>query len=175
MTKFKHILINVGIVVGNIFLSHGLYFVDYYLIGVWDRFENRPMNYQQIILAALCAVQIAVNIILYKTLLKRHFAHPDQRKTGFYFLLPVIGLVLWNGSMFLAAEIWDGLNTYDPTYAEVLIFFLPVFLLTLIPLAVVYRLFFRKYVGEVYCTYMLSVLGVAIIPITFIIVLSGTG
>ncbi len=67
MTKFKHILINFGIVVGNIFLSHGLFFVWIYLINVWDRFENQPMNYQQIILAALCAVQIAVNIILYKT------------------------------------------------------------------------------------------------------------
>ncbi len=175
MTKFKHILINSGIVVGNIFLSHGLFFVSIYFINIWDRFENQPMNYQQIVFAALDAVQIAVNIILYKTVLKRHFNPPDQRKTGFYFLLPVIGIALWNGSMFLAAEIWDGLNTYDPTYADVLIFFLPVFLLTLIPLAVVYRLFFLKYVGEAYCTYMLSVLGVAIIPITFIIVLSGTG
>ncbi len=174
MTKFKHILINFGIVVGNIFLSHGLFFVMMYLIDVWDRFENPPMNYQQIILAALCAVQIAVNIILYKTLLKRHFDPLDQRKTGFYFLLPVIGLVLWNGSMFLVEEIGDGLDS-DPTYADVLIFFLPAFLLTLIPLAVVYPLFFRKYVSEAYCTYMLSVLGVAIIPVTVIIILSGIG
>ena len=144
MTSFKNILINIGIIVGNIFLSHGLFFVSIYFINIWDRFENPPMNYQQIVLAAFGAVQIAVNIILYKTLLKRHFNPPDQRKTGFYFLLPVIGLVLWNGSMILKAEIGGGLNSYDPTYAEVLIFFLPVFLLTLIPLAIVYRFFFAN-------------------------------
>lgn len=169
MTSFKRILINSCIVVGNIFLSHGLFFVLMKLIDIWSRFENRPMHYQQMVLIALCAVQIAVNIILYKLLLKRYFKPIEQRKKGFYFLLPVIGIALWIGSMVLTMTVDFGFDI--ETYTGTLISFLPVILLTLILLAVVYRLFFYKYVGEAYCVYTLSVLGVLIIPITILILI----
>ena len=157
----KRLLINSGIVIGNIFLSHALFVLPFEFLN--DGF---------VFTLTFCTVMIAVNIILYKIMLKRLFKPVENRKTALYFLLPAIGCALWIGSMVLIDIL--GLGSYLNTYLEILIFFLPVFLLTLIPLAVVYRLFFRKYVSEAYCTYLLSVLGIAIIPITLIAIIPGT-
>lgn len=171
---FKHLLIDSAVVIGNIFLSHGLLFLCVLLINACGSFEEYLFEYyQQLLLIAFCAVQIAVNIVLYKTLLKRHFKPAERKITTLYFLLIVIGCALWIGSFVLYVEL--GFSSYLETYSEILIFFLPVFLLTLIPLAVIYRLFFRKYIGEAYCVYLLSTLGIVIIPITICVLLAYTG
>lgn len=170
----KRLLIKFGIVIGNIFLSYGLFFVwmglCYLCRGLGDIFRG----YQQFLLIVVCAVQIAVNVILYKKLLKRHFKPVEKRKTALYFLMPVIGCAFWIGSFALSTlldlELWE-----DSPYIGYLIFFLPTLLLALIPLAVVYRIFFRKNVSEANCTYLLSVLGIAIIPVTFTVLMIGTG
>lgn len=172
-SAFKHLFIDSAIVIGNIFLSHGLWFVYLQLINVCGRIENPFEYYQQLLLIAFCAVQIAVNIVLYKTLLKRHFKPAERKITTLYFLLIVIGCALWIGSFVLYVEL--GFSSYLETYSEILIFFLPLILLTLIPLAVVYRLFFHKYTGEAYCVYLLSIFGVAIMPITICVQLAYTG
>lgn len=162
----KHLLIDSAVVIGNIFLSHGLFFACFLLIVAFGRLENPFEYYQQLLLIAFCAVQIAVNIVLYKTMLKRHFKPAERKITALYFLLPVIGCALWIASFHL----WDAmdLSCSLEAYWETLTVFLPLILLTLIPLAVIYRLFFHKYIGEAYCVYLLSIFGVAIMPITII-------
>lgn len=172
-SAFKHLFIDSAIVIGNIFLSHGLWFVYLQLINVCGRIENPFEYYQQLLLIAFCAVQIAVNIVLYKTMLKRHFKPAERKITALYFLLPVIGCALWISSFILYIEM--GFASYLESYLEILVFFLPVILFTLITLAVIYRLFFRKYIGEAYCVYLLSTLGIVIIPITICVLLAYTG
>lgn len=169
----KHLLIDSAVVIGNIFLSHGLFFACFLLIVAFGRLENPFEYYQQLLLIAFCAVQIAVNIVLYKTMLKRHFKPAERKITALYFLLPVIGCALWISSFILYIEM--GFASYLESYLEILVFFLPVILFTLITLAVIYRLFFRKYIGEAYCVYLLSTLGIAIIPITICVQLAYTG
>ncbi len=173
-SAFKHLLIDSAVVIGNIFLSHGLLFLCVLLINACGSFEEYLFeHYQQLLLIAFCAVQIAVNIVLYKTLLKRHFMPAERKITALYFLLPVIGCALWIASFHL----WDAMDFSCSleAYWETLTVFLPLILLTLIPLAVVYRLFFHKYIGEAYCVYLLSIFGVAIMPITITCLLIGTG
>lgn len=167
-TGFIHLLIDFAIVIGNIFLSHGLWFVCIQLIGFPE----------QLILIVLCAVQIAINVVLYKTLLKRFFKPADNKKPALYYVLPVIGCALGIGSFQLFFyKLWDLLDLLpeNDSYLEYLKCYLPLTLLALILLAVIYRLFFHKYVGEGYCVYLLSIFGVAIAPVTFIYLVAGTG
>lgn len=157
----KRLLINSGIVIGNIFLSHALFILPFVLKFLNDGFAFA---------LTFCLVLIAVNIILYIKLLKRHFKPVENRKTALYFLMPLIGCALWMFSIFVIARLGFVL-CFDFGYADILIFILPSLLITLIPLAVGYQLFFRKYVSEKYCTYLLSVMGIAVLPITIFTVI----
>lgn len=50
------------------------------------------------------------------------------------------------------------------TYGLFLLSFLPLILITLIPVEIAYRLFLYKYVGETYYVYVLAFYGITIIP-----------
>lgn len=177
-TGFIHLLIDFAIVIGNIFLSHGLFFLFYQTVEIVGKFLSSFDYYQQLLLIIFCAVQIAINIVLYKTLLKRFFKPADNKKPALYYVLPVIGSALGIGSFQLFFyKLWDVLDLLpeNDSYLDYLKCYLPLTLLALILLAVIYRLFFHKYVGEGYCVYLLSIFGVSIAPVTFIYLVAGTG
>ncbi|MDE7193766.1 MAG: hypothetical protein K2O14_07320 [Oscillospiraceae bacterium] len=130
---------------------------------------------QVVTLVWVCALQIAINVLLYKTLLKKFF-EPAERKNPFLYLaLPIAVVVLWVGMFrLLDAVDYDFDCNLDP-YFGTLISFLPLVLLTLLPPLAVYRLGLKKRVGEAYCANVLGVFGVLITPLTFLHIVFNIG
>lgn len=163
-TFLKHLLPDFVIVFGNIFLSHGLFFA-------WDGIINFLQGsgidsdiIQPFTLLIMCTLQISINILLYKTLLKKFFEPPEQKKPALYFLLPIIPYVIW--TVAFRVSVIAGYTYGIETYIRLLISFMPIILITLIPITIAYCLYFYKYIGEAYYVYMLSFFGVTVIPIT---------
>lgn len=161
-TFLKHLTIDLVIVFGNTFLSYGLLFL-WYIVVVLLQYEM-----QHLTLLLMCALQIAINILLYKTLLKKFYGPAEQKKPAFYLLLPILTAAVWVGVFKLLEAVGYGFELDIDYYLWALISFMPLNLFTLLPPAIAYCLYFRKRVGEAYFVYMLSVFGVAIFPVTFI-------
>lgn len=158
----KRAVIGFCVAFGNMFLAHGLFLVFIYLIKGQD-----PEFYM------LYSLQLAANIVLYFTVLKKQFEPVKERKPLFYFLLAVIAGAVWTGEYFIFMKLLElhffELNMGDDAnYPEVLFGFLPLLLMFTIVFSVIYYTLFRKRVGELFYFYTLSISLVATIPIAFI-------
>lgn len=164
----KHLSVDLAVVLGNTFLSYFMIWFWYILIILLQKINMGFDTMQHITLLFVCALQIAINILLYKTLLKKFFEPAERRNLFLYLALPIAVAVLWVGMFrLLDAVDYDFDCNLDP-YLGTLISFLPLVLLTLLLPLVVYRLGLKKRVGEAYCVYVLSVFGVLITPLTFL-------
>ncbi len=164
-TFLKNFPINFAVIIGNVFLSHGLFWL--FLVAV-ELFPNDGISFdiaEYLTLFILYALQILINILLYKTLLKKFYSSPEQKSLPLYLLLPIIAATIW--ILVFKLLLAMGYEFDFGTYFELLVSFLPLLLLTLILVSIVYYLFFKNHVGEAYCTYILSVLCVITIPIVF--------
>lgn len=164
-TFLKHLSIDYATIIGNMFLSHGLFGL---FIVVVNLFRSIGINFdivEHLTLFTLYALQMLMNILLYKTLLKKVYSPPEQKNLLLYSILPIVVAVIWIlvFKILLAVEYEFNFETYF----GMLVSLLPLFLLTLISVSIVYYSFFKKYVGEVYYTYILSVMCVATVPIVF--------
>lgn len=165
-TFLKHLPINFAIIIGNVLLSHGLF--GLFLVAV-ELFPSSVINFditEHLTLFIMYALQILINILLYKTLLKKVYSPPEQKSLPLYWLLPVIAAMIWVlvFKMLLAM----GYEFDFETYFGMLVSFLPLFLLALILVSIVYYLFFKSHVGEVYYAYILSVLCIITVPLAFL-------
>lgn len=160
-TFLKHLLIDFAIVFGNIFLSHGAIWLGYNVII----FLQIKMEHLMILL--MFALQISINILLYKTLFKKFFSFAEQKKLVFYLLLPITPYVIW--AVVFRVSFLAGYTFSIETYLQLLISFMPLIPITLIPLVIAYCLCLYKYVGEAYYVYTLSFFGVTVIPITILL------
>lgn len=163
----KNLSVDLAVVLGNTFLSYFMIWFWYILVVFFQSIGSSDIM-QFITLFGVCALQISINILLYKTLLKKFFESAERKNPFLYLALPIAVAVLWVGMFrLLDAVDYDFDCNLDP-YLGTLISFLPIVLLTLLPPLVVYRLGLKKRVGEAYCVYVLSVFGVLITPLTFL-------
>ncbi|MDE6030285.1 MAG: hypothetical protein K2G32_01525 [Oscillospiraceae bacterium] len=168
-TFLKHLTIDLVIVFGNTFLSYGLLFL-WYIVVVLLQYEM-----QHLTLLLMCALQIAINILLYKTLLKKFYEPAEHKNPVLYLLLPIVTAAVGVGAFKLLDIVGYEFDLNIDYYLRALINYLPVVLLTLLPPLIAYRLCFKKSVGEAYCVNMLSVFGVAMFPITILLCYASMG
>lgn len=168
-TFLKHLTIDLIIVFGNTFLSYGLLFL-WYIVVVLLQYEM-----QHLTLLLMCALQIAINILLYKTLLKKFYEPAEQKNPVLYLLLPIVTAALGVGMFRLLDAVGYEFDLNIYYYLRALINYLPVVLLTLLPPLIAYRLCFKKRVGEAYSVYTLSIFGVAMFPITILLCYANIG
>lgn len=162
----KRFVIGFCVAFGNMFLAHGLFFVFIYLIKGHD-----PEFYM------LYALQLAANIVLYFTVLKKQFQPVKERKPLFYFLLAAIAGAVWTGAYFIFNALLENniIELYiigdDSNYPEVLLGFLPMLLMFTIVFSVIYYTLFRKRVGELFYFYALSIMLVVTVPMSVLLLL----
>lgn len=166
-TFLKHLLLDFAIVFGNIFLSHGVIWLGNNVVNFLHGIVMNPIKMEHMTILLMCAMQILINILLYKTLLKKFFFHAKKKKLTFYFLHPIIPYMIW--IVVFNVSVFAGYTFSIETYIQLLISFMPLILITLIPFTIAYCLCFGKYIGEAYYVYMLSLFGVTVIPITIIV------
>ncbi len=166
-TFLKRFMRGVVIVIGNMLLAYGLFELDSSIIGFLRDVGISSDKIQHLTLLIFCALQISINILLYKAFLKKFFEPAEQKNPVFYFLLPVIPYVIL--PVVLYASSFVGYTLSIETNIQLFIGFLPIVLSVFIPLAVAYYLYFYRYVGEAYFVYMLSVFCIMVIPITLIL------
>ena len=87
-TFLKHLLIDFAIVFGNMFLSHGLFELAFVVVNLFRSIRINFDIIEQLTLFILYAIQILINILLYKIVLKKVFSPPKQKSLPAYFLLP---------------------------------------------------------------------------------------
>lgn len=163
----KHLWLYFAVIFGNIFLSHGVVWLGYAALGLFYGAVKNPLPYaDHLMILLMCVLPIAINILLYRTLLKKVLAPAERKKAALYFPLPVIPFLIW-AAVFRVSAL-AGYPFGIETYIRLLVSFLPLVLITLIPLVIAYCLYFYKYVGEAYFVYVLSFFGVTVIPITLI-------
>lgn len=161
----KYLPIDFAIVFGNMFLSHGLFWLSFVVVNL---FRSIGINFdivEHLTLFILYALQILINILLYKTFLKKFFSPPEQKSLPSYLLLPIVAVAIWFCvfKLLLTVE-----YEFDfETYLGMLFNLLPLFLPALFLVSIAYYLFFKKHVGEVYYAYMLSVLCIITVPLAF--------
>lgn len=78
-TFLKHLLIDFAIVFGNMFLSHGLFGLTFVLVNLFRSIRVNFDIIEQLTLFILYAIQILINILLYKIVLKKSFL-PRNKK-----------------------------------------------------------------------------------------------
>lgn len=164
-TFLKHSPIYFAIVVGNMFLSHGLF--GLFVIGV-NLFRSFGITFdtlEHLTLFILCALQILLNIVLYKIFLKKVFSPPEQKSLPLYFLLPIVVATIWICVFKLLLTIEYEFDF--ETYVGMMFSLLPLFLLALFLVSIVYHMFFKNHVGKVYYAYILSVLCIFTVPLAF--------
>lgn len=166
-TFLKHLLIDFTIVFGNIFLSHGMIWLGNNVIDFLHGIAMDPIKMDHLTILLMFALQISINILLYKTLLKKFFCSPNKKKPVFYLLLPITPYVIW--TVVFQVSFLAGYMFSIETYLQLLISFMPLIPITLIPLVIAYCLCLYKYVGEAYYIYTLSFFGVTVIPITILL------
>ena len=169
-TFLKRLMRGNSIIIGNMLLAYGLLELYSSIIEFLRNVGKSSDKIQHLTLLILCALQISINILLYKAFLKNFFELAEQKKLAFYFLLPVIPYVIW--PVMLYASNFVGYTLNIETNIQLFIGFLPIVLSVLIPITIVYYLFFFKYVGEAYYIYMLSVFCIMVIPTTLLIIYS---
>lgn len=164
-TALKHLSVDLAVVLGNTFLSYLMIPLWYILVVFFQSIGSSDIM-QFITLFFVCALQISINILLYKMLLKKFYEPAEHKNPFLYLLLPMAIAVLWVCMLRLLDAVgYDFDFNLDP-YLWTLISFLPVVLLTLLPPLNIYRLGFKKRVGEMYCVYVLSIFGVLMFPST---------
>ena len=166
-TFLKQLLLDFAIVFGNIFLSHGMIWLGNNVIMFLQRVVRNPIGMEWLTFLLMFALQISINILLYKTLLKKFFSSAEQKKPVLYWLLPITPYVIW--AVAFRSSYSAGYTFSIETYLQILISFMPLILITLIPLVIAYCLCLYKYVGEAYYVYMLSFFGITVIPITILL------
>ncbi len=164
-TFLKFMPINFAIIIGNVLLSHGLFGLSFFVDDLFRSIGISSDIVEHLTLFVLYALQILINILLYKTLLKKIYSPPEQKSLPLYLLLPVIAAAIW--VLVFKILLAMGYEFDFETYLGMLVSFLPLFLLTIILVSIIFYLFLKKYVGEIYYAYILSVLGVISVPIVF--------
>lgn len=166
-TFTKHLLLDFVIVFGNIFLSHGIIWLGNTAVMFFQGIVERPLEMEHLTMILMCVLPIIINILLYKTLLKKVFLPAEHKKPALYVLLPVIPYIIWTVVFFVLEH--AGYPFGIEPYIKLLNSFLPLILITVIPVTIAYCLYFRKYVGEAYYVYVLSFFGVTVIPVTILL------
>ncbi len=164
-TFLKYLLIDFAAAIGNMLLSHGLFGLSFVVDDLFRSIGISSDIEEHLTLFILYALQISINILLYKTLLKKIYSPPEQKNPLLYLLLPIIAIAIWICVFKLLLAI--GYEFYFETYLGMLLSLLPLFLLVLFLVSIVYNLFLKKYVGEAYYVYILSILCVITVPIAF--------
>jgi len=159
----KRSVIGYCVAFGNMFFAHGLFFVLAYLFNDGSSF-------------LFYVLQLILNIVLHFAVLKKRFEPVKERNPWLYFLLAAIACAIWTVAYFifnalLRSDIIEINLGNEANYPETLLGFLPLILMFVIPVSVIYYVFFRKRVGELYYFYMLSILLVATVPLVVIITL----
>ena len=164
-TFLKHLLIDFAIVFGNMFLSHGLFWLSVVVVNL---FRSIGINFdiiEHLTLFILYTLQILINILLYKTFLKKVFSPQEQKSLLSYLLLPIVAVAIWICVFKLLLTV-----EYDfdfETYLGMLFSLLPLFLPALFLISIVYHLFFKNHVGKVYYAYILCILCIITVPLVF--------
>ncbi len=78
-TFLKHLLLDFAIVFGNIFLSHGVIWLGNNVVNFLHGIVMNPIKMEHMTILLMCAMQILINILLYKTLLKKFFFHTKKK------------------------------------------------------------------------------------------------
>lgn len=172
----KRPVIGFCVAFGIMFLAHGIVFGLTVLFDFLSNFGNTVR--MQIPVILLYALQLALNIVLYFAVLKKRFEPVKDRKPLFYFLLAAIAGAVWTGAYFIFMTLaWFDiieLNVREANYPEMLLGFLPMFLIFTIAFSVIYYTLFRKRVGELFYFYMLGILLIITIPLVLFLVIPGT-
>lgn len=163
-TFTKHLLLDFGVVFGNILLSLGIFALANVAHKVFEGIVDNVIQMEHMLFLLMGALFIAINILLYKFVLKKHFKPAENKNPTFYMLFPVILLVIWIAAFFLAA------------FRHFLWMLFPAVSLTALTLlAAAYYGYFRRLVGESYYVYMTSFFGVTVIPGTVLLFAMGLG
>lgn len=163
----KRAVIGYCVAFGNMFLAHGLFLLFIYLI----KGSSNPEFF------GLYALQLAANIVLHFTVLKKQFQPVKERKPLFYFLLAAIAGAVWTGAYFIFNALLENniIELYiigdDSNYPEVLLGFLPMLLMITIVFSVIYYTLFRKRVGELFYFYTLGIMLVGTVPMSVLLLL----
>ena len=163
----KRSVIGFCVAFGNMFLAHGLFFV---LIAIVFLTEIEELQMLSLIL--LYALQLALNIVLHFTVLKKKFQPVKEREPLFYFLFTLTASAVWTGAFFIyKALVWNDIIDISlwENYPETLLSLLPLLLIFTIVFSVIYYALFRKRVGELYHFYALSIMLIGTVPIVFIL------
>ncbi len=166
----KRLTRGVTIVIANILLAFGLFELAGGIIENLQDVGISSDKIQHLTLLIFCAVQISINILLYKKFLKKFLEPAEQKKPALYLLLPVISCVIW--IIMLYVSMFAGYSFSIETDIQLFLGFLPIVLSVLIPISIAYYLYFYKYVGEAYFAYILSVFFIMVIPTTLLITYS---
>ena len=81
-TFLKHLLIDFAIVFGNMFLSHGLFELAFVVVNLFRSIRINFDIIEQLTLFILYAIQILINILLYKIVLKKSLFSPETKKSA---------------------------------------------------------------------------------------------
>ncbi|MCX4356220.1 MAG: hypothetical protein OSJ43_08350 [Oscillospiraceae bacterium] len=161
----KRSVIGFCVAFGNMFLAHELFFLLTHLF-------NDALS------LLFYVLQLILNIVLYFAVLKKRFEPVKERNPLFYFLLAVTAGAVWTGAFFIFITLarFDiiELNVREANYPEMLLGFLPMFLIFTIAFSVIYYTFFRKHVGELFHFYTISILLIITIPLVMFLVIPGT-
>lgn len=169
-TFLKRLMRGVTIVIANMFLAYGLFELAGGIIQYLQDVGISSDKIQHLALLILCALQISINILLYKTLLKKFLESAPKKKPALYLLLPIISCMIWITMLYVSMFV--GYFFSIETTFQLFIGFLPIVLSVLIPIAIAHYLYFYKYVGEAYFVYVFSAFFIMVIPITLILFFS---
>lgn len=164
-TALKHLSVDLAVVLGNTLLSYIMIPLWYILVVFFQNIGSHEVM-QVVTLVWVCALQIAINILLYKTLLKKFFEPAERQNPFLYMLLPIAVAALWELMLCLLPAVGYDNDLNIDFYPNAIIGFLPYVLLALPPPLIVCRLGLKKRVGEAYCVYVLSFFGVLMFPTT---------
>ncbi len=169
MSKVKRAVIGYCIAFGNMFLAHGLFFVSLALIIFFHPSEEIP------VVILVYALQLAANIALYFTVLKKMFKPPEKKTPPLYFLLAITAAAVWVIAFNIFLLLYDviGVDIMN-SYPEALLGFLPLFLIFTVLFSVIYYTLFRKRVGELFCFYTVGIMLAVTIPAVLVLLVPGT-
>ena len=163
-TFTKHLLLDLGVVLGNILLSIGIIALTGVVIYFFQGIADNELQMEHTVFLLMGALFIAINILLYKAVFKKHFKPVEDKNPSFYILLPIVLFVIWIAAFFLSLF-------FCVSFLFAAFVFAALSLAALILLTVAYCKHFKKFIGEAYYVYMISLYGVMIIP-GFVVVLA---
>ena len=172
-SAMKRSVIGFCVAFGNMFLAHGLFFVFYVIVQF---FMDIDMDIEQIpIMILLYALQLALNIVLHFTVLKKQFQPVKEREPLFYFLLTVTAGVVWTGAYFIFNALFEydiiDSRLFGNSYLEMMLGFQPLLMMFTIAFSVIYYTRFRKRVGELFYFYTFSIMLIGTVPMPVLLFL----